>query len=529
MTPVTGKDIRQAQFSGDTSTPLLSGCVGEHLRRIAQLFPDRPALLWADGPEIARLTYAQLLQESERVAGLLLLHARPGERVAIWSRNSLEWVLLEYGCALAGMVVTAWNPAWTDAECAHARDLADSRLLFAGLDMRGMDLQERAKGLGSGSQVFPLPDLRGLAASAASPSHRGLSAADDLFLLQFTSGTTGRPKAAALTHRASLNAAWLRAQLYGADADDVWLNPVPLTHVGGAITVLLGAMLTGGAYVVMNRFDAGEFVRLMAACGATRIGGVPTMLLAVLNQPSWQSGTTRIRSIGLGGAQVQAALIERLQTAFGAPVLVTYGQSECSFVTSSLPGDPPFAVLETVGRVAPHTELKICNPETGRSLGLGEVGEIRVRAPTMMRGYFRMLAATDAVMGTDGFLCTGDLGSVDSRGYLRIHGRARDVIIRGGENIYPAEIEAVLLDHPFVAQAAVVGIADVYFGQIVGAVIVLRDGAVTTGPELERFAAEQLSHFKVPRQWRFVDSLPHTASGKVRKVELEAGFDRAAP
>jgi fatty-acyl-CoA synthase len=264
----------------------------------------------------------------------------------------------------------------------------------------------------------------------------------------------------------------------------------------------------------------------MSAFGATRIGGVPTMLIAALEHPAWRPGA-RVRSVGLGGAQVPQALIERLREAFGAPVLATYGQSECPLITSTLPEDDLKLTLETVGRAAPHVELKICDLADGRPLRVGEVGEILAHAPTMMSHYFGMPQSHATVFDPEGFLRTGDLGSIDQGGYLRIHGRARDVIIRGGENIYPAEVEDVLLQHPAVAMVGVVGIPNLRWGQEVAAAVVLRAGTSADGEELQAFTANRLAHFKVPRHWRFEERLPLTASGKVLKVEVEKLFQSA--
>ena len=516
-----------AHRAPDLSLPLLEGSVGDRLREIAARHPGRTALAWAAGEGVRTMAYAELLGAAEQVAFWLLDRASPGDRIAIWSRNSLEWMLLEYGCGLAGMVVTGWNPAWSDYECEHARDLTEPALLLAGHDTRGVELLSRAEALGEPGKVFPLERLRTLAAGAVARELPPVGAAD-LFLIQFTSGTTGRAKGAALSHRAALNAAWLRAQACGADETEVWLNPSPMNHVGGAVTMLLGAMVTGACYVVMNRFEPGEYLRLMTLLGATRVGGVPTVLLSLLDHPVWTPGTGRLRSIGIGGTQVPRPLIERLTREFAAPVLNAYAQSECPIITSSVPGDDAATLAETVGQPAPHVELKVTDPSTGRTLALGEVGEVLVRGPMVMDGYYRMAEATAATIDGEGFLHTGDLGSLDARGYLRIHGRAREVIIRGGENIYPAEVEDALLRHPDVAAVAVVGAPDERFGQQVAAAVIPRAGSTLTAEALEAHAATRLAHFKVPRAWRFVSALPLTASGKVRKVEVEAMFGKAS-
>lgn len=517
--------MTRAYRPADTSLPLIEATVGDTLRATAAQFPDRAALAWEQGEGIATLTYAQLLAEAEQVAGWLLRHGVPGDRVAIWSRNCVEWVIAEYGCALAGLVIASWNPAWTYAECSHARDLTTPVLVLAGYDTRGTSLIGQAGKLAGEAQVHPLEALRVLAADGIASDLPAVSP-DDSFLIQFTSGTTGRIKGAEIGHRAAINAAWLRCAATGADETDIWVNPAPLNHVGGAITVLLGAMAVGGCYVVMPRFDPGEMLRLIRACGGTRIGGVPTMLYALLDHPDRALAPIALRGIGVGGAIVPIALVERLTVAFGAPVLVAFGQSESPIVSSGLPDDPFQRVVTTAGRVSPHVALKIADAE-GRVLALGEVGRICVAGPCVMKGYFAMPQATAAVFDAEGFLDTGDLGSLDAEGYLRIEGRARDVVIRGGENIYPAEVEQVLLTHPAVAAIAVVGVPDERWGQQLAAAVELRAGATCANEALEAYAAIRLAYFKVPRRWLFVDRLPLTASGKVQKVTVEGWFDGA--
>ena len=515
--------IARAHHLPETSVPLVEGSVGDMLRASAARLPDHRALIWAEGDGIGAMSYAELLAEAERVAYWLLARGKPGDRVTIWSRNSVEWVLAEYGCALAGMVIASWNPGWTDFECRHALDLTTPVVVLVGHDTRGTALADRAGSI-AGDRLFALDDLRTLAASAQ-PRDLPRVGGNDLFLLQFTSGTTGRAKGAALSNRAALNSAWLRFAAIGTDETDVIVNPSPMNHMGGAITMLLGCVVTGATYTVMPRFEAGEVLRLMRLGGGTRIGGVPTMLLAILEHPDWVPGSARLRSVGAGGAQVPQPLIERLCREFGCPVLVSYAQSECPMITSSAPDDPAPLLAETVGRVSPHVELEIRDIATGAVVGRGETGAICVRGPVMMDGYHRMPDATAATIGADGFLHTGDLGSLDEDGYLRIQGRARDVVIRGGENIYPAEIEDALLQHPDVSAVAVVGVADDRWGQQVAAAVLLRAGAAAADFEtLEAHAAGRLAHFKVPRLWKFVDAFPMTASAKIRKVEVEAWF-----
>jgi fatty-acyl-CoA synthase len=510
-----------AHYPPDRGVPLIEGSVGDALRRTVARFPDRRALVWPEGEGVAGMSYAELLAEAERIAWWLLSRGAPGDRVAIWSRNSLEWVLAEYGCALAGMVIASWNPGWTDYECEHARDLTTPVIALVGSDTRGVPLLDRARAF-AGDIVVPLDDLRRLSADAVQVPLPKV-ASEDLFLIQFTSGTTGKAKGAALSNRAALNSANMRVLALGADETDVWVNPSPMNHMGGAISVVPGAMLVGACYTIVARFEAGEFLRLMKLCNATRIGGVPTMLLGLLEHPDWVPGSVRLRSIGAGGASVPQTLIERMTREFGCQLLNVYAQSESPMVTHSVIGDDARLLSETVGRPVPHIELEIRDPRSRRVLALGEIGEVCVRTPSNMDGYYRNPEATAATIGPDGFLRTGDLGSLDADGYLRINGRSREVIIRGGENIYPAEVEEVLLQHPDIVSVAVVGVADARWGQQVGAAVLLRDGQATR-EALEAHAATRLAHFKVPKHWMFVDSFPLTPSGKIRKVDVEAMF-----
>jgi fatty-acyl-CoA synthase len=518
---------RRAAVGARTSEPLLEGTVGERLRMRAVRLADRPALAWAvdDDPAALRaLTYRELLRAAEVAAAGVARRAGPGERVAVWAANGPEWVIVEYACALAGVVLVPFNTAWADGEVAHALALASPRLLFAGVDNRGADLRGRAAALAGPAHGCEVIDLAAVAThpeQAVSVEPTDVTPSDP-FLIQFTSGTTGRAKGATLSHRAALNAGHIRALTFHADERDVWLNPVPLHHVGGSVVIVLGALASGGCYVAMSRFHPARQVALMRATGATRTGGVPTMFYALLDTPGFDEALATISSVGLGGTSVPPSLVERLQ-AHGATVSVAYAQSECPMVTQSDPAGDAVHVATTVGVAVPHTELRIVDGD-GRIVGRGEIGEVRVRSPLAMNGYWDMPAATAEVLDADGFLRTGDLGSLDEDGVARIHGRAREVIIRGGENVYPVEVEDVILRHRAVEAVAVVAAPSDRWGEEVAAVVRLTAPGTATPEELAEHAATGLAHFKVPRHWRFVEEFPLTASGKIRKVELRALF-----
>jgi fatty-acyl-CoA synthase len=496
---------------------LLRETVADVLARQARVNGGQRAVIWEQQPgELGWLTYAQLAARANAVAHTLSGLA-VGERVAVWGRNSVDWVLVEYACALRGLILVAVNTAWTDAEVTAALEVAEPALLFAGDDSRGTPVAERARRLAGAAAVRDLGGLLGL--PDAPPAAVSVEP-DAPILIQFTSGTTGRAKGAVLTHRAALNAAYLRLLRSPAAADGVGLNSVPFHHVGGSVSIVLGALTTGSAFIVVERFDPEQTVRLMRVAGVTHIGGVPIMVERILDQPGSREAARGVAVVGLGGADISPQLVRRVRDELGAVVMTTYAQSECPLITNSEPGDTPEQVATTAGRPVAATQVRIVDPATGLEAAPGETGEIQVRSPVVMAGYFRMPERTAEVLPGDGFLRTGDLGSVDAGGYLTIHGRIREVIIRGGENIYPAEVEAALSEHPQVAGSAVVGITDPAWGEIVGASVVA-GGDPAKPAELEAFLAARIAPFKIPRVWRFVDEFPMTASGKIRRVVVK--------
>ena len=513
--------LQESFWPADDRIEMLRDPIGVVLRERAERLGPHTALMWPDGDGVGRMSYAELLTVSDRVARGLAATAAPGDRVAVWSCNSVEWVVLLYASALAGTILTPFNTAWTDLEVEHAVSLTEPRMIFAGSDTRGGDLLGRAHELGASAIVAP---LGGLSALPDRDHELPEVAADDGFLIQFTSGTTGRAKGALLSHRAALNSGYFRSCNGRADEHDVWLNPVPLHHIGGTCHLVLGALSVGGGYVVMERFDVAEQIRLLGLTGATRIGGVPTMLLALLDHPDATDATRQVVGVGLGGASVPPSLVGRIGRELGAVASIGYGQSECPMVTNTDPADDALTIATTVGRPSPHTTVKITEMSSGATVALETVGEVCVQSPLVMDGYFAMPEATAEVIDADGFLHTGDLGSMDDRGIVTIRGRAREVIIRGGENIYPIEVEDALLQHPAVVSVAVVGVPDDRYGEVVGAAVQLVPGTDVTTEQLEDFAASRVAHFKVPRHWRIVDEMPLTASGKIRKVELTDRF-----
>lgn len=501
-------------------TPLLDLSVGALLLQYARSHPAATAVQWPFAGRVQTMTYSELAARALDVAGALS-DLVEGERVAVWGRNCLEWVFLEYACALRGLLLVPLNTAWTDNEAAAAVDLVDPAVVVYGCDSRGDDLGRRARKLSMAGKVVSFDELRG---DAGAPALARPITADQPLLVQFTSGTTGRSKGAVLTHRAALNSAYLRARRDPGGA--VCLNSVPFHHVGGSVFVILGALSVSGSFLLVDRFKPTESVRLLVEAGVTHLGGVPTMIEQVLEEMASTSvRTASLQTIALGGATINPALVERIRRQTGAAVMVTYGQSECPLITNSDRADPADRIANSSGRPCDATEVQIVDVETGRTLTEGHVGEVHVRSAMMMSEYYGMPDATSEAFTNNGFLRTGDVGCLDCDGYLTIHDRVRDVIIRGGENIYPAEVEDALAEHPAVAASAVVGIDNAHWGELVGARVVARARSIDPA-DLERFLADRLAHFKIPRIWEVVDELPVTASGKVRRIVVRTEMRR---
>lgn len=507
---------------GGNEPPIPQGSIAAMLRDRAERFGHRPAMLVPqEGGGVAPISYAELVARAENVARWIAGRCEPGSRVAIWSRNAVESVVVQHACALAGMVVAHFNTGWTDAEVRHACELIEPSLGFAGLGFRDADLGERLQSIAA----FPVLPLTNVAAIAETAQAGELPdpGPDAPFLIQFTSGTTGKSKGALLTQHCVIYGAWLRPAVYGGNEHDISLNAVPFHHIGGSIAIMVGTLATASAFVVLERYDRDQTVRLMREVRATRMGGVPTMWHDILSAPDLPSHST-VRLVTLGGATVPPSIVRAVQEKTGAVCAIGYGQSESGSITSTVLEDSIEMLCETIGRPSPHTEVLIAHPETGEALPLGQVGEICARSPGNMMCYWGNPEATAATIRPDGFLRTGDLGAMDEHGYVRFAGRLREVIIRGGENIYPAEVEDALLSHPAIALAAVVKVPHERLGHEVGAVITLAPGAEADIAAFEAHAANAVAHFKVPRHWRVLDEMPLTVSGKIRKVELEALF-----
>jgi fatty-acyl-CoA synthase len=511
--------------------------IGGCLRASAAASPGVTALVDGDAPRATRRrwTYAELFAVAERAARVLAARFEPGERIAVWSATRPESLVLTYATALAGLVLVPVNPTLRANEAGHILSSSGAAGVFVQREYRGGDLLaelERARPTLSGLREHVLLDDWDAFLAADINAGAGALpevAPDDIAQIVYTSGTTGAPKGARLTHRGLTNAARVGAERFGIREGDVYVDPLPLFYVGGQ-TVALEIVQQRATYVMLGAFDPGALLDLLETERATLTVAVPTVLRALLDDPSLPGRDLRaLRSVSSGGAVVPAELVRRVGTEIGASVTIVFGMTECSgFVSQTLLDDTPEDIAETIGPPLPGIETRVVDPDTGVDVTIGEVGELLVRGFNVMAGYHDQPDASADAFAPGGWLRTGDLVTTDGRGYLRIVGRLKDLVVTGAENVYPAEVEAVLHEHPDIANVAVIGLPDERWGESVTAVIIPAPGVDVDPAALERFANVRLARYKVPRRWIVVDDLPLTASGKVQKHVLRSTLEGAA-
>jgi fatty-acyl-CoA synthase len=517
-----------AYWPADTRTDLLDLTVGDALRAAAAEAPDQVAIVEGHPAPGSRrtLTYQRLLVDAEQVARALLARFRPGEHVAVWAGNCVEWIVLEYGAGLAGLVLVTINPAYQAGELAYVLRQSRSVGLFHMSSFRGNPmtqiLADIRPALPELREVVPLDDWDTFVGSAEpAVALPAVNPFDDA-QIQYTSGTTGSPKGVLLHHHGLVNNARLVSQRWAAGPGDVLVWPLPLFHTAGAGVGVLGALAARATLVVLTQFDPALHLELIESERGTIICGSPAILIALLDHPdSATRDLSTLRVVSVGGAPMPTHVAREWERRNGVRFSIMFGTTECSpIVTMTRLDDPPDTRTATIGTALPHTEVMIADPATGGPVPTDTIGELCARGYLVMHGYFDDPEATAAAVDADGWYHTGDLATMDPDGCLRIEGRLTDMIIRGGENISPREIENLLHTHSAVAEAAVVGKPDPLWGETVAAFIRPKTGAAVTDAELHTYCREHLAPYKTPHTWIFVDAFPVTASGKIRKDTL---------
>jgi fatty-acyl-CoA synthase len=521
--------LKESYWPADTTRDIDPGrTMGKLLTQVAAQVPDRVALVDGrrDPAARSRWTYAELLAESEAVARSLLGRFSPGERLLVLAPNSARWVVLQMGAGLAGLVLVTANPAYQERELEYVLRRSAAAGVVLADEYRGHDLlatvTRLAKDIPAVRTILRFAEWDDLLASGdqdtALPDVDAASAAQ----IQYTGGTTGFPKGVLLHHRGICNTPDLVLTQCGMRPGDVWLNAMPLFHVGGCVTTCLGIVARQGTHVVAPEFEPGLVLELLESERANMGLFVPTMLIRMLDHPGFaERDMSSVHTLVSGAAPVPAELIRRTKRAFGCGFTNIYGQTEVSgVVTTTRVDDTPEDQSETIGRPVPRVEIRIADPFDGSTVPLGVEGEIQGRGHQMMIGYLDDPETTRRTLDDDGWLHTGDLGAMDERGYLRITGRLKDMIIRGGENISPREVEDVLFEHPDVAEAVVLGLPDDDLGEVVAAVVRPVPGAAVTPHDLRQYCRGAIARFKAPSVWFFVDAYPTTAAGKIQKFAL---------
>ncbi|WP_370944942.1 AMP-binding protein [Amycolatopsis sp. cg5] len=516
--------------SGISEVPLLGDTIGDNFARTAAAFPGRDALV--DRASGRRWTYAELAAEVDALAlGLHELGIRKGDRVGIWAPNCAEWTFTQYATAKIGAILVNINPAYRSHELEYVLNQAGIRLIVAAesfktSDYAGMIEQARPKCAALEHVVLLGSDAwKSLLDKERTGSIEVSLSADDPINIQYTSGTTGFPKGATLSHHNILNNGFFVGELCNYTENDRVCIPVPFYHCFGMVMGNLAATTHGACMVIpAPSFEPKATLEAVAAEKCTSLYGVPTMFIAELADPDFDSfDLSSLRTGIMAGSpcpvEVMKQVIERMGM---AEVSICYGMTETSPVSTQTRADDSVdRRVSTVGRVGPHLEVKVVDPETGLTTPRGEPGELCTRGYSVMLGYWEQPDKTAEAIDAARWMHTGDLAIMDDEGYVNITGRIKDMVIRGGENLYPREIEEFLYTHPDVLDAQVIGVPDAKYGEELMAWVRMKDGATPLTTEAVReFCAGKLAHYKIPRYVHVVDEFPMTVTGKVRKVEM---------
>ena len=534
LAPCGRDDLKSAHWIPDDSGPplLVGATVGGRLRQIAAEVPDRIALVeGAPTAERRRWTYKGLLADAENCARFLLKHFEPSEHIAVCADNVPEWLVLQYGVAVARLTLVMLNPSPQPAELRYVLRQSLAVGVFTVPEVRGNPLIAHVDSICS--ELVGLRSVMRLDLLTELTSHTEAGEfalptveSNDPTQTQYTSGTTGFAKVAMLRHGSIVNNARLWAHRVAIRDGASWLLANPLFHIGGSVLGVLGSLDRRAKLVLMPAFESGRCLELIEQEKVWFAGGVSSMLIAAVELPevaerdlsSWQATMS-------GGAQVPERLVQRLEVTLGLNVTSYYGQTECGVLTSTSPSDSAHDKSVTAGQPLPHTELRLVDPVSLSTVTLDRSGEIWARGYFSMLGYFDDPQSTNEPLREGDWVRTGDVATMDQRGYLSIVGRLKDMIIRGGENLFPSEIEGVLYHHPAVAEVAVVGLPDDHWGETVGAFIRPTDAkSPPTINELRSYIRIHLLPQKTPTRWYGVSGYPLNRSGKIQKFIIREAW-----
>jgi fatty-acyl-CoA synthase len=534
--------------------------MGDVIKDTVSRFPENPALIC---PQFnVRYSYSQLYDQCRKTArGLLALGIKRGDHVSVWTTNVPEWVYLQFALGMVGGVLVTINTNYQSHELEYILKQSDSTTLFLIDTYRDTSFYDTVRkilpeldshqpgklvsaklpllknviyigGKENPPGMFKFSDLinRGEKTTEQELDDRMNSLSDDdVINMQYTSGTTGFPKGVMLTHHNIVNNARMVGDVMGLTEKDSLLIQVPVFHCFGCVMSTLNCVYHGSAMVILEYFDPQKALETMAQEKCTAVNGVPTMFVTILHHPDFDRyDLTSLRTGIMAGAPCPIETMNQVNTKMHcSEIVIAFGQTESSPVMTMTRRDDPVELrVATVGCLLPDIEGKIIDPESGQELPAGTQGEIITRSACVMKGYYKMPEATTEAIDKDGWLHTGDLGKVDENGYFKVTGRIKDMIIRGGENIYPRELEEFLFTHPTVVNVQVIGIADQKYGEQVLAVIQLKNGHKTTAEEFIEFCKGKIARHKIPKYWEFVDSYPMTASGKIQKFKMKEIFEK---
>src|SRR5690348_4132830 len=533
---------------GASNVPLVGEPIFQNLRRTASKNRDREALVVPH--QRFRATYSELISQCEEIGrGLMVRGVQKGDRVGIWSPNRYEWVLIQYATAAIGAILVNINPAYRTSELEYALNQSGITFLILAAGFRQADyramLAEVKSRCPSLREALVLEDgweaLKRDAAKVAEQDLHELESTlqfDDPINIQYTSGTTGFPKGATLTHHNILNNGYFIGETLKYTERDRVCIPVPFYHCFGMVLGNLACTTHGATMVIpAEAYDPVATMQTVQQERCTSLYGVPTMFIGELEHPRFKDfDFSSLRTGIMAGSPCPVEVMKKVQTAMHIPEMtIAYGMTETSPVSTQCTTDDPLERrVSTVGRVHPHVEIKIVDPESGAVVPRGTPGELCSRGYIVMLGYWNDEQSTRRAIDPARWMYTGDLATMDADGYVNIVGRIKDMIIRGGENIYPREVEEFLYTHPDIADVQVIGVPSEKYGEEVMAWVKPREGAKVTGEELAAWCKGKVASYKIPRHWKFVDAFPMTVTGKVQKFKMretaieELGLSSAA-